>query len=74
MGGEGEIVEADETYIGQSKERRCAQKAGAAKEHGRHLGERGGSARSFHADGHSAATIAPIVRENIAAREPSHDR
>jgi hypothetical protein len=29
------------------------------------LVERGGSARSFHTDGHSIASIVPIVRENI---------
>jgi hypothetical protein len=29
------------------------------------LVERGGSARSFHTDGHSIADIVPIVRENI---------
>jgi hypothetical protein len=29
------------------------------------LVERGGSARSFHTDGHSVASIVPIVRQNI---------
>jgi transposase-like protein len=67
MGGAGEIVEADETYIGSMEGFAGARmKAGAAKNMVVTLVQRGGSARSFHADGHSAATIAPIVRENIA--------
>jgi transposase-like protein len=67
MGGAGEIVEADETYIGSMDGYAGARmKAGAAKNMVVTLVQRGGSARSFHADGHSASTIAPIVRENIA--------
>ena len=30
------------------------------------LVERGGSARSFHTDGHSIGDIVPIVRDNIS--------
>jgi hypothetical protein len=30
------------------------------------LVERGGSARSFHTDGHSLASIVPIIRQNIS--------
>ncbi len=65
MGGLGGIVEVDETYIGR-------QKSLGVDETGYHnknmvvtLVERGGSARSFHTDGHSIADIVPIVRENI---------
>ena len=65
MGGEGGVVEADETYIGR--------KPGSAKGRGYEhkqvvvsLVERGGKARSFHVDRATVATVAPIVRENIA--------
>jgi transposase-like protein len=65
MGGEGSIVEVDETYIGH--------KRGVAKKHtgGSHknvvltLVERGGSARSFHIDRVTKAEIVPIVKANI---------
>jgi transposase-like protein len=52
MGGSGGIVEVDETYIGRQTGHGVDKK-------------RGGSARSFHTDGHSIADIVPIVRENI---------
>jgi len=65
MGGAGEIVEVDETYIG----RQAGIESGAGAYHNKNmvvtLVERGGSARSFHTDGHSIADIVPIVRENI---------
>ncbi|HML07754.1 MAG TPA: IS1595 family transposase [Xanthobacteraceae bacterium] len=66
MGGAGKIVEADETYIG-TMEGHAGQRVvgGAVKNMVVTLVERGGSARSFHADGHSVATIVPIMRENI---------
>jgi transposase-like protein len=67
MGGAGEIIEADETYIGKM-EGYAGQRVrgGAVKNMVVTLVQRGGSARSFHADGHSIADIVPIVRENIA--------
>src|SRR3984885_11506199 len=65
MGGAGGIVEVDETYIGQQE----GLKTDASRYHNKNmvvtLVERGGSARSFHTDGHSIADIVPIVRENI---------
>jgi transposase-like protein len=65
MGGDGKIVEADETYIGQQ----AGLRTGVSRYHNKNmvvtLVERGGSARSFHTDGHSIASIVPIVRENI---------
>jgi transposase-like protein len=65
MGGSGKAVEADETYIGQQE----SLKTDASGYHNKNmvvtLVERGGSARSFHTDGHSIASIVPIVRENI---------
>ena len=57
---------ADETYIGSIEGH-----AGSALAPGLHknmvltLVERGGSARSFHTDGRSIASIVPIVRQNI---------
>ena len=65
MGGDGKIVEADETYIGQQ----AGLRTDVSRYHNKNmvvtLVERGGSARSFHTDGHSIASIVPIVRENI---------
>jgi hypothetical protein len=65
MGGDGKIVEADETYIGQQ----AGLRTDVSRYHNKNmvvtLVERGGSARSFHTDGHSIASIVPIVRDNI---------
>ncbi len=65
MGGEGKVVEIDETFIGNKK--------GAAIKRGyRHknavltLVERGGPARSFHVDGVSAKDLLPIIKANVA--------
>jgi hypothetical protein len=69
MGGDGGVVEADETYIGKM-EGHADQSGVAVKNMVVTLVERGGSARSFHADGHSVASIYPIVLENI--RRESH--
>jgi transposase-like protein len=65
MGGEGQIVEADETYFGQQE--------GLGTDFSRYhnkrmvvtLVERGGSARSFHVEGKRIADIVPILRMNI---------
>jgi hypothetical protein len=69
MGGAGAIVEADETYIGKM-EGHADQGGPGAKNMVVTLVERGGSARSFHTDSHSVASIYPIVLENI--RRESH--
>jgi hypothetical protein len=65
MGGNGKVVEADETYIGRL--------AGVKQTRGgRHknmvltLVERGGIARSFHIDSATVARVIPLVRANIA--------
>jgi transposase-like protein len=68
MGGEGSIVEADETFIGK--------KGGAVKHptargyaHKRavlSLVERGGEVRSFHIDNANAANIYPIIDKNLS--------
>jgi transposase-like protein len=66
MGGEGETVEIDESYIG----RKPGIEARPGWVHHKHavltLVERGGSARSFHIDEATKENIVPIVRENIA--------
>jgi transposase-like protein len=63
IGGEGAIVEADETYIGR--------KAGTQSRRGHghkrtvvSLVERSGSVRSFHVESATANTVAAILREN----------
>jgi transposase-like protein len=66
MGGPGGVVEADETYIGRQAGLGIDKTGYHNKNMVVTLVERGGSARSFHTDGHSIADIVPIVRENIA--------
>jgi transposase-like protein len=66
MGGNGGVVEIDETYHGQ--------KEGAVKGRGgfRHkrailtLVNRQGSARSFHVDKANTANVLPIVKDNLS--------
>jgi transposase-like protein len=65
MGGPGSIVEADETYIGRQQGLGVDKSGYHNKNMVVTLVERGGSARSFHTDGHSAASIYPIVLQNI---------
>jgi len=66
MGGSGAVIEADETYIGKMEGQEGQRlPGGAAKNMVLTLVERGGTARSFHTDGHSLATIVPIVRQNV---------
>jgi transposase-like protein len=64
MGGEGEIVEIDETFIG--KKRGVPVRRGYAPKHAvMTLVQRGGSARSFHVDGTKAEDLLPIIRANV---------
>jgi transposase-like protein len=64
MGGGG-IVEVDETFIGQKED--MPKRRGFAHKHAiLSLVERGGSVRSFHVGGTSAAHLVPILRANIA--------
>src|ERR1700730_7362388 len=74
MGGEGKIVEADETYFGKKKVRPTMTTRGrpfTTTGKGAHklsivsLVERGGKVRSFHVAVADAATVAGIARENI---------
>lgn len=65
MGGEGAIVEADETFI--SKKEGAPVKRGVGHKRAvLSLVERGGQVRSFHVDGTSAAELMPILKDNIA--------
>lgn len=66
MGGKGEVVEIDETFIG--KKEGSEVKRGYAHKHAvMTLVQRGGSARSFHVDGTSARDLLPIIKANVAA-------
>lgn len=66
MGGEGAIVEIDETFIGQKKD--MPKQRGYAHKHAvLTLVERGGSARSFHVEGTGAADLLPIIKANVAS-------
>jgi hypothetical protein len=65
MGGQGKIVEADETFIGQKGN--APKRRGYAHKHAvLSLVERGGRVRSFHVEGTRAADLVPIMKANIA--------
>jgi transposase-like protein len=65
LGGDGGIVEIDETFIGQKGD--MPKQRGYAHKHAvLSLVERGGMVRSFHVEGTSAAHLVPILRANIA--------
>jgi transposase-like protein len=65
LGGEGGIVEVDETYWGHPK---AAPHAWHHKEKIVSLVERGGDVRSFHVDKVTKATLMPILKSNIDPR------
>src|SRR6185312_15570638 len=77
LGGNGGIVEADETYFGNTEERRVSpQRRGRPYTKGGKTGpggkravvalvERGGRVRTFHPAVADGETVAKIVRENI---------
>lgn len=77
IGGEGKIVEADETYYGPKKVKATTRTNGEPfnKRGSRgvtnkrvivSLVERGGKVRSFHVDRADKATVAAIVVQNVA--------
>jgi transposase-like protein len=70
MGGNGGIVELDETAFGRvegaPKKGRATQGRSGFRNTVLTLVERGGSARSFHVDGTSIADLKPIVKANVA--------
>ena len=65
LGGAGSIVEVDESFIGR-KDGFEVKQGTKHKNAVLTLVERGGSARSFHVDEATKATILPIVRANFA--------
>jgi transposase-like protein len=66
MGGAGKIVEVDETYTGRQEGAPKGPAHSSFKNIVLTLVERGGSARSFHVDATSIATLIPILRMNIS--------
>ena len=66
MGGEGEIVEIDETYIGDKGTKKPNGRGYAHKHAVLTLVERGKGARSFHVDGTKASDLLPIIKANVA--------
>lgn len=65
MGGDGEAVEVDETFIGRKKGTEVRRGTGH-KMAVLSLVQRGGSVRSFTINGTSAREIGPIVNANVA--------
>ncbi|MDB5407748.1 MAG: putative transposase [Rhodospirillales bacterium] len=67
LGGAGEIVEVDETYLGQAVENRGqrSKQGGGDKRMVVTLVERNGRARSIHADRMKRDQVARIVRDNL---------
>jgi transposase-like protein len=64
MGGEGSIVESDETFIG-TKPGFKKRRGGGHKMVVLSLVQRGGGARSFHIDGTNKAEIFQALRNNV---------
>jgi transposase-like protein len=85
MGGDGAIIEADETYFGKQagpiragkwRRGRPYTKGGKAGPSGKRavvaLVERGGSVRSFHVENADKPTINKIVTENLSRESHLH--
>jgi transposase-like protein len=82
LGGNGGVVEADETYIGRmAKSEPSPQRKGRPYIHPNRparkravisLVERGGKVRSFHVENADKATVTGIVRANIDAETRIH--
>src|SRR5438046_345137 len=66
MGGAGEIVEIDETFIGRQEGQPKRKGGWGHKNTVMTLVQRGGSARSFHVEGTASGQLLPIVRANIS--------
>ena len=69
MGGEGSVIEADETYFGDKEHVTKRTKKGKSGLSGKRaviaLVERGGQARTFHVDRASKANVTAIVANNV---------
>jgi transposase-like protein len=74
LGGEGKIVEADETYIGKKDGKRKAKgAAGYAHKRGvLSLVERGGKIRSFKLGSASRDDIGPLFHKHVHTRSTLH--
>jgi transposase-like protein len=81
LGGEGKVVEADETYYGKAELPQIAKDHGHKYLKGTHrynnrpivaLVERGGPVRTFHVPVADAASVAQIVRANIKRESRLH--
>lgn len=83
LGGEGEVVEADETYYGPKKEQRTETTRGRPYLKGGKRGpsnkraivslvQRGGEVRSFHVKKADKETVASIVVKNVARESRLH--
>ena len=78
MGGEGQVVEADETYFGHKEDRSKGKvtKRGKVGLGGKRavvaLVERGGSVRSFHVDRATKAAVTDIVKANVKRETELH--
>ena len=68
MGGAGEVVEVDETYIGRNQLYKHFKSVRGFQHKNTVLTlvQRNGQARSFHVDRSTARDIVPVVKENIA--------
>lgn len=76
LGGEGKIVEADETYFGNKKIIIKRTKRGKTSHSGKRsvvsLVERGGNVRSFHVARADKQTVASIIVKNVARESRLH--
>jgi transposase-like protein len=74
LGGQGKVVEADETYFGDTPERKNRKKkqGPAGKRAIIGLIERGGEVRTFHVPAAHFDDVVPIVRRNIARESRLH--
>jgi transposase-like protein len=69
MGGEGKVVEIDETVIGRLEGSPKHKYRGYGQQWRNNvltLVERGGAARSFHVDGVTKGNLLPVIRANIS--------
>ncbi len=67
LGGEGKIVEIDETYWGNKNKQIPGSRGGHHKMKVFSLVERGGDVRSFHVRSVNAKTLRPLIKEHVAA-------
>ena len=80
LGGEGKIVEIDETYVGGKEKNKHRNKrkhlgtGGAGKEAVFALVERKGNVRSHHISSSDAKTLRPILQAHVDAATLCHDR